>query len=334
MSAGEAAAAAPLTAGGSGVENAQSSDRITSLVFFQNARPDRPQAKEVAEALTHFASVNGLRVEHILPYRGETLSAAARRAGDRAVADGGALVAVGGDGTVNLVVHAAMALGCPIGIVPRGTFNFVAREFGIPETLPEALDLLAHARPHPVQVGQANDHYFLVNASIGLYRRVLAEREWFKRSLGRRRYVAGIAAIYSALHQCPVFQFRMDGTDLHEHVRAATVVVGNNRLQLSLAGFEEQLGDVGRGELMSARLAATSRWRRLSALVRGAMGALPSMPEIATRRIREMRLDMPRRRRRVVGSALDGEVAHLTLPITFRALPGALQLIRPDPTDP
>ncbi|MCK7495945.1 MAG: acylglycerol kinase family protein [Comamonadaceae bacterium] len=43
-----------------------------------------------------------------------------------------AVVAVGGDGTLNTVAQAAHAAGCAMGVVPQGTFNYFARTHGIP----------------------------------------------------------------------------------------------------------------------------------------------------------------------------------------------------------
>ena len=43
-----------------------------------------------------------------------------------------AVVAVGGDGTINAVAQAAHRTGCVMGVVPQGTYNFFARMHGIP----------------------------------------------------------------------------------------------------------------------------------------------------------------------------------------------------------
>jgi diacylglycerol kinase family enzyme len=44
-----------------------------------------------------------------------------------AVARGTAVIAVGGDGSLNTVAQAAHAAGCPMGVIPYGTFNYFAR---------------------------------------------------------------------------------------------------------------------------------------------------------------------------------------------------------------
>ena len=72
-----------------------------------------------------------------------------------AVADGaGALVAVGGDGTVHLALQAVAGTGVPFGVVPVGTGNDFATEVGVPTEPSKAADAASHAargtaRPAP-----------------------------------------------------------------------------------------------------------------------------------------------------------------------------------------
>src|SRR5438477_8094875 len=118
------------------------------------------------------------------------LAEIARRTVERARACGGVVVAAGGDGTINTVAQATLGSGCAFGVLPQGTFNYFGRRHGIPADTAEAARVLATARAHPVQVGLVNDRVFLVNASLGLYPRLLEDREAWKAQLGRSRTVA------------------------------------------------------------------------------------------------------------------------------------------------
>ena len=60
------------------------------------------------------------------------LEGAARRAHAGARADGGVVVAAGGDGTVRSVAQELVGGAVPLAVVPVGTFNFFARNHGIP----------------------------------------------------------------------------------------------------------------------------------------------------------------------------------------------------------
>jgi lipid kinase YegS len=81
------------------------------------------------------------------------------------------LIAAGGDGTLNEVVHGLMdlpeAARSVLGIVPLGTANDFATGCGIARDPEQALALCLEGRAVPVDVGKANEHWFINAASIG-----------------------------------------------------------------------------------------------------------------------------------------------------------------------
>src|SRR5438874_6216734 len=81
------------------------------------------------------------------------------------------LIAAGGDGTLNEVLHGLMALSTVarpvLGIVPLGTANDFATGCGIPHDTEQALALCVQGRAAPIDVGKANAHWFLNAASVG-----------------------------------------------------------------------------------------------------------------------------------------------------------------------
>jgi diacylglycerol kinase (ATP) len=80
-----------------------------------------------------------------------------------------ALIVVGGDGMVNLGVNLVAGTGVPLGLIPAGTGNDMARVLGIPhEDQPAALDVLIEALNHPARVIDA-----------GLVTDAAGESRWF-----------------------------------------------------------------------------------------------------------------------------------------------------------
>lgn len=81
------------------------------------------------------------------------------------------LIAAGGDGTLNEVVHGLMDLSETarpvLGVVPLGTANDFAAACGIPRDPEQALALCIQGEEVPIDVGKANEHWFLNAASIG-----------------------------------------------------------------------------------------------------------------------------------------------------------------------
>lgn len=105
-------------------------------------------------------------------WHGGTL--ATRQAGDGAEAARHALaagadmvVAMGGDGTINEVVQTLAHQLVPLGIVPTGTINILARELAIPLDVMGAVDAIATGQTKIIDLGIANGRYFTSMIGLG-----------------------------------------------------------------------------------------------------------------------------------------------------------------------
>lgn len=261
-----------------------------------------------------------------------SLAQACASAAAEAAADGGILVAVGGDGTINMAAAAALRHGCALGVIPQGTFNYLARDHGIPLDAEAAARALVRARPQPVQVGLVNERLFLVNASLGLYPQVLQDREAFKARLGRRRWVALLAAVATVFrwHRRLRLEIELDGE--RTMLTTTTLFVGNNRLQMEQVGLEEDVAQrTGRGRLAGIVTRPVGAWTLLWLALRGALGRLGDADQVQTFSFHELRVGVLGARRLKV--ATDGEVLVLAPPLRFAAAAQRLLLMVPGPED-
>ena len=77
------------------------------------------------------------------------------------------VVAVGGDGTLKLVAECLLNSETPIGIIPAGSANGMAKELGIPQELAEALNLLETGRLQKIHVVKLNDEICIHLSDLG-----------------------------------------------------------------------------------------------------------------------------------------------------------------------
>jgi len=78
-------------------------------------------------------------------------------------------VAAGGDGTVSDVIDGLAGNATPLGIIPTGTGNLIARELGIPEDVDDAVAVIASApRSRTVDAMRVGGRMFVLNASVGI----------------------------------------------------------------------------------------------------------------------------------------------------------------------
>jgi lipid kinase YegS len=115
------------------------------------------------------------------------------------------VLAAGGDGTLNEIVHGLMNLSKlerPIlGIVPLGTANDFATGCGIPRDPSKALALCMRGEPVAIDIGKANDHWFINAACSGFGAEITATTSpELKRLLGPAAYTVMGAILAINLH--------------------------------------------------------------------------------------------------------------------------------------
>lgn len=300
------------------------------LFVLLNVRSGRHDADDTQVSVGRLLTESGRRHEFITVEPGTDIGEAARRGAEQALAEEGIVVAAGGDGTVNAVAQAAHDTGCPLGVLPQGTFNYFARTHGIPTETLEATRALLGARVTPVQVGLVNDRVFLVNASLGLYPELLEDREQFKSRFGRNRLVAAVAAFATLLREHRRLRLGIELGGVLREVRASTLFVGNNRLQLEQVGIAEHRA-IDNGHIAAVMLKTVSIPAMLGLLLRGALGTLGDADHIDSFQFRQMTVRpwLPYGTRRVKVAA-DGEIMWLRAPLVLRVSPRPLYLmVRP-----
>lgn len=298
------------------------------LFIVLNAASGRAGEQDREQAVMAMLEASG-RAFRFIPCETEGLPAACERAAQLAAAQAGVLVAVGGDGTVNCAAQAALRNGCPLGVVAQGTFNLFAREHGLPQELEQGVRALLDGAVEPVQVGLVNERVFLANAAVGLYPKLLEDRENAKQQLGRRRrWVAVAAGLVSLLDWR--WQMTLDA-ELDGHftrLRTPSLFVCNNRTQLRRVGIgDEVTGQVGLGRMAALVAHPLGTWGKLKLLLRAVFGRLGDARELDCLSLRS--LDVSARSARKLKVATDGEVQWMQLPLRFAVSPRPLLLLLP-----
>lgn len=137
------------------------------------------------------------------------------------------VVVCGGDGSLNAAAAGLLATGLPLGIVPSGTGNDLARSLGIPLDIAAAADMIAAGRTRRIDVGMVNGHPFFNVASIGLgvdlARRLTRES---KRRWGRLGYALAAARVLLSARRISATIIDRNGC---VEVQTLQLAVGNGR---------------------------------------------------------------------------------------------------------
>jgi diacylglycerol kinase (ATP) len=139
------------------------------------------------------------------------------------------VLTLGGDGTAMEVAGALAWSQIPIGVLPGGTGNLLARALGIPMKVERAVPALLGGTLRRIDLGVVQGHRFAVAAGVGIDAAMVAETpRWMKRRLGVLAYtlIASRAALRAVLRrQFFLARVEVDG-ELIER-RAAAVLFAN-----------------------------------------------------------------------------------------------------------
>lgn len=303
-------------------------------------RRDAQAMARMRDGISQHPALAGRTLQWHVPAHVQHTADVAGRAASAAAAEGGAVLAVGGDGTINAAAQACWRRGVPMGVVCQGTFNFFSRQQGIPADLDAAVTqfvrMLDQGRARPLRPGVVNGQTFLVNASLGLYPRLLAEREAATRQFGRHRIVALIAGLLSLLkaQRGQVLRLRerdQAGRERQRMTLASTLFVGNNALQLQRVGVDEA-EQAGHNRLVATTLAPRSALSMLDMIWQAARGRLGAHEAVDSFSCTALTVEAAGwRLTDRVRVAFDGERSWMRLPLRFSVAEQPLWLLAPEP---
>lgn len=251
----------------------------------------------------------------------------ARRLLDDELARGtDALVVVGGDGIVSVALQALAQGDVPLGIVPAGTGNDHAREFGLPTGDPAAaVDAIVDGRPERVDLGRirgddGTDRWFGTVMAAGFDSLVTDRTNRMRWPHGRMRYNVAMVAELSRLRLLP-FRLTFDGGP--EVVTELTLAAFGNTRSYGGGMLICPGADHSDGMLDATMVRSASRSKLIRLFPTVFKGTHVDLDEVQTARAKVMTVDCPG-----INAYADGELV-CPLPVEVSAVAGALTILRP-----
>ena len=236
------------------------------------------------------------------------------------------VVVAGGDGTVAKAASVLVGQTTALAVVPGGTLNHFAKDYGIPTDHTRAAEVSANGETRTADVATVNGKLFLNTSSVGAYVIFVRTRERLERYLGYR--LATIVAGFRLFGRVRPFTVHLELDGAPRQYRSALVFVGvgERELQLPSIGSRAENGRRGLHVIVvrggtAARLVAT-----------GVMAAFGGARGVARRALADSfvvdrcRIELRRRRGRV---AIDGEIVEMDSPLEYAISRDALRLVVP-----
>jgi YegS/Rv2252/BmrU family lipid kinase len=236
-----------------------------------------------------------------------------------------AVVAAGGDGTLNAVASALTGTKMRFGVIPLGTLNHFARDLGIPFDVEPAVKVIVRGRTASVDVAEVNGRTFLNNSSLGLYPLLVLERRRREKTWPNK-WLASVPALITALRRYPFLSVRLDleGRIL---IRTTPIVfVGNNEYQIEGPGIGTR-SSLNTGRLSLYVTHGPGRWNLVRLALLALFRRLRTAREFDALSAPEIWVESPRS---YVNVSLDGEIERLKTPLHYAIRPAALDVIVPE----
>ena len=243
----------------------------------------------------------------------------AERLAHEAEADFDAIVAAGGDGTVQAVVNGLSGRPTPIGVLPLGTANVLAREIGLPRSVERLAAVIAAAPASPVWTGRVAGRAFVMMASAGFDSETVAGvNPELKERAGRLAFAWAVLARLWHYRACEL----AIGADGVEH-RATGLIAAKGRFYAGpfVVAPDAKLAEPTLELVLFHRAGRRAILRYAAALF---LGRLPRRNDVTILRARRATVSTGR----PLPMQADGEIVG-QLPVTIEIAEHPLFLIQP-----
>jgi diacylglycerol kinase (ATP) len=200
----------------------------SALALVVNPTSGKGRGRAYGDKAHAVLAASGFDVRRIIGRDADDAAKQARVALDDNAA---ALVVAGGDGMVSLGLQLVAGTGIPLGVIPAGTGNDVARFLGLPLRDPEAAArIVAAGRTGAFDLGRVSGpgslapRWFGTVLACGLDSKVNERANRMRRPRGSSRYVLALLAELGPFRAVP---FALDADDAHVELNGMLVAVGN-----------------------------------------------------------------------------------------------------------
>lgn len=232
----------------------------------------------------------------------------------------------GGDGTISQAADGLVDAQLPLGILPLGTANDLARTLGIPTDLTAATDVILAGHQKRIDLGWVNGTHFFNVASLGLTAGLT--RRLSRGSKSRWGVLAYLFAGFQVMIRSRPFASAIRCGNETVNVRTVQVTVGNGRHYGGGMTISDgaQIDD---GTLHLYSLEVEHWWQIVPLMPALWRGTLSGSKRVRTLEGSEFEITPVKKGPKTI--VADGEVSGRT-PALFRVVPRAISVFVPQPT--
>ncbi|RYZ53416.1 MAG: YegS/Rv2252/BmrU family lipid kinase [Sphingobacteriales bacterium] len=285
------------------------------LVFVINPRSGVDRQKAIQQAIDDCLDHNQYSYELQFTQYARHGTALAAQA---AAANAWAVVAVGGDGSVNDVAKGLVGTPTALAIVPKGSGNGMARSLGIPLNERLAISLMNAGHSIMMDMGYANEMSFISNAGVG-FDTLISKKFAASTSRGFKAY-SWLVTRHLWNYKCETWKITADGESFTESAFMITVANGRqfgyNFKIAPGASWTDGLFDLVIVKRFPKIMGGSLVWRAMN-------GSITKSPYVRHLQAKDIVIEHPN----LQFMQTDGDAHPTTSPVHFRMHARALKVI-------
>jgi len=243
------------------------------------------------------------------------------------------IIFVGGDGSLNEGVNGIMAAtgekifsNFALGIIPTGSGNNFAKNLGIPKDIKRAFEIIKKDKTISVDIGRANDRYFVNCISFGFDAKVnqlandLKEKYPFLPKEGS--YL--LPALKEVIIKIPLYEIKIEGEGINIKEKLIMLAITNSKSYGAIFKINPA-ATVNDGKLDVCFIKAVSKIRALSDIYQVIKGTHINLPEVKMSKASSLIISSPD----VLPYEIDGEVPESQKEYKIEVFPRILPILVP-----
>lgn len=231
-----------------------------------------------------------------------------------------AVVAVGGDGSVNEVARGLLNSNVAMGIIPRGSGNGLARHLGIPLKPKKAFEILKSFNTQAIDACKLNHKHFFSLMGVGFDAYVVEKYDQAK----GRGFFTYAKSILKVLFKYPDFNFSMDTDGVKQEGKAFQINISNS----NQFGYDMKVAPQAKlqdGKVVVSITKPFPRWKSAIMAIQLKRGTIHRSKYVEQITCSSLNITTEED----LHVQLDGEMEMLARDLNVQVLPGALQVITP-----
>lgn len=233
----------------------------------------------------------------------------------------------GGDGTVISIAGQLEGEQIPLGILPLGTMNLLARDAGMSLELTEAAEQLVNARPVLIDMAFMNDKPYLCLSNIGMSTRLTALREALRQHRAWSRWPLMCFYLLRFVVKFPAMEVELVQDGRCHRLKTRSISISNNRLSDS-GGLIPRRNQLNCGVLGVYAVRDRSLWTLPRMVLRLFSRDWFGDKDLLSFEATQVAIRF-KKYRKVVSVMCDGELSQEAPPLEYRIRPQSVMLLCP-----